>query len=73
VTWGVKSPNSSAFDIEDLSIHNGLLCLAGRVLIDGVVEVRVEAEKIRHAASVVTVPVCKKNMGKSNITFSENR
>jgi hypothetical protein len=22
---------------------------------------------------VVTVPVCKKNMGKSNITFSENR
>ena len=68
----MESPHCSAFNIEDLPIDDGLLCFAGGVFVNGVVEVRVEAEKVRYAASMVTVPVCKKNMGKSNVAFSEN-
>lgn len=59
----MESPHCSTFDIEDLPVNNRLLCFAGGVLIDGVVKMRVEAEKVRHSASVVTMPVCKKYMG----------
>lgn len=68
----MECPHCSTFDLEDLSIDDGLLCFAWGVFVDGVVEVRVKAEEVRHTASVVTVPVCKKDMGKSNVAFSEN-
>ena len=69
---GVEGSHSGTFDLEDLPIDDGLLCFAGSMFVDGVVKVRVEAEKIKHTASVVTVPVCKKNMRKGNVAFSEN-
>lgn len=33
---------------------------------------RIEAKKIRNAARVIAVPMCKKNMGKSDFAFSKN-
>lgn len=49
--------NGGAFDAEDLPVGDGLLTSTGRVLVNGLAEVRIQAEKVRNAAGVVAVPV----------------
>ena len=61
---GMYGTNGGAFDAEDLPVGNGLLTSAGRVLVYGLAEVGIEAEKVGDAAGVVAVPVGEQNVRK---------
>lgn len=57
VAGRMHGADGGAFDGEDLPVGDGLLGSAGAIFVDGIAEVRVEAEEVGNAARVVTVPV----------------
>lgn len=57
VAGRVHGTDGGAFDGEDLPVSDGLLGSARVVFVDGIAEVRVEAEEVGDTARVVTVPV----------------
>lgn len=59
----VHRPHRRALHPEDLPVRDGLLRLARLVLVDGVLEVRVQAHQVGHAARVVAVPVREEHLG----------
>lgn len=53
----VHRSESSAFDLKDSPVEYGLLTLVGSVFEDGITQVRIHAQEIRYASSVVAMPV----------------
>lgn len=60
---GMHRSDSCTRDLEDLIVFDVSLALFGVVLVDAALKVWVEAKKIFHSASVITVPVGQENMG----------
>ncbi len=73
VTWSVDGADGGTLDGEDLAVGNGLLVLARVVFVDRVGEVRVEAEEVRDATGVITVPVSEQYMRERHIGGGECR
>ncbi len=73
VTGSVYGADGGTLDGEDLAVGDGLLVLARVVFVDRVGEVRVEAEEVRDATGVITVPVSEQYMRERHIGGGECR
>ena len=62
VTWSKDGPYRSAIDTRNLPILNGHLASLRYVFVDSRRQLRIKVNKIWHPASMISMPVCEKNV-----------
>lgn len=62
VTWSVHCADSTAFNLENLSIFDRLLGLAWGMLENRLIEFGIHANQVGNAASMVAMPMSEQDM-----------
>lgn len=62
VTRSVNRANRGPLDSENLAVLNWLLAVVRRILVYAIGQVWVQAEQVRYAFGVITMPMCQEYM-----------
>lgn len=68
----MDSTDSGTFNFEDLSIDDGLLCLAWRVLVEGSRQLRIHADEIRDTTGMVAVPMSQEHVRQRKLASKQS-